>query len=109
MRKRKKMTPYERSLSRSERKSLRGHLASMNPPSGRERQMPWAVAQQRQTVLHYYYPNDEVCGHGMFHLERSSDNEIHFTFGEMAFNLVNRRGRIDIEPVTPYPRVEEQE
>lgn len=78
----------------------------MNPPSGREPKLPWSTAEKRQTVLSHYFPNDEICGHGFFFMERCTENLIWFRFGDQVFHLTNRRGRIDIEPVEQYPRVE---
>lgn len=106
MRRKKNLNAFQRSLSRAERKTLRGQSSQLNPPSGREPTLPWRVAEKRQSVLSHYFPNDEIRGHGLFFMERCSDNEIWFHFGDYEFHLTNRRGRIDIEPVEEYPRVE---
>ena len=54
--------------------------------------MKVAAAMRRQSVLERVTPDDELVGHGVFHMERMDENHIWFQFAGHAFDLIAVNG-----------------
>lgn len=51
-------------------------------------------------------PDDEIVGHGAFHMERMSDGHIWFVFAGEAYDLSAHRGKLIWQPQSPvWPEV----